>query len=608
MDRSSDAPAAASRVEPPQARPTTSLRSILVRLVMTALLPGVLASCVVLYFTYRSERAQLERNTILTARALMQAVDSELTTARTIAQTLAKSPSLAAKDFAAFHRQAKEIVQTTGIGSNFVLSDATGQQLVNTIRPFPGPLPRHGNPAQLRRVFETGQPIVSDIYIGGVLRRPVMSVDVPVVVAGKIAYDLSIGLFPERFMDVIRNTQLPADWVVAVFDSQGVIAARTHSPEKFVGKQGAPALLQQMAASGEGMVETPTVEGIPVSAVFSRSSQSNWSVAIGIPTSTFFAELQFQILLLAGGMAILLSIGIGMAVVLAQRLAGSIHALTAPALALGLGKPVAVPRLPLKEAEEVGTAIAKASDLLARRNQELEAANRELQDFSYAISHDLTTPLRAIAGYAQIVVAEHGGQIDDDARRMLGRVRDGTLRMELLIASLVDFMHIARCELIPARVDMGELAREVFEELHAASPQRDLHLDLGEMPPAWGDRYLLRRVLAALIANAIKFIPVQAHGQVNLAGETLHGETIYHVIDNGIGFDMRFAGKLFRAFEHLHPAGEFPGLGTGLAVVRRIIGRHGGRVWAEGEVGRGATFHFALPAAMSVPSLDAAAA
>lgn len=583
--------------EPAPRRRAASLRRILTWLVLACVTPGMLAAAAVLFVSYRSERAQIERGTILTVRAIGGAVDGELMKAEAAAQALATSPHLARRDFGAFHRQASELLNTAALGSNFVLSDADGQQLVNTVRPYPGPLPRHGNPDQLRRVFETGRPVMSDIYLGGVLRRPVMSIDVPVRVDGRVAYDLSIGLFPERLGEVLRAQQLPDGWVAAVFDSQGVIVARTHAPERYVGRKGAPALVQRMAQEREGMVETATLEGIAVAAVFSRSAVSNWTVAIGIPIAALAAELRSRVAMLAVTVALLLILAVAVAWFLSERIAMSIRSLVEPALALGSGAAVAVPPVRLREAEEVAAAIGTAASLLKRRTEELETANRELQEFSYSVSHDLRTPLRAIAGFAQIVAEEHGDRLDDEGRLLLARVRVNTVRIGRVIDGLTDFMQISRAALNPECVDMAALATEIFDKLRAQSPERRLQLRLGALPPAWGDRRLLQQALEHLIGNAMKFIPAEADGVITVGGETDGDEIVYHVADNGVGFDMRFAAKLFRVFERVHAPGQFEGIGIGLAIVKRIVGRHGGRVWAEGKVGAGATFHFALPAA-----------
>lgn len=587
MDHSNRMPAHGRRV--------SSLRAILVWLVLGALLPGALGSAAVLYLGYRIEREQLERNAIQTARALIQAVDAEFVAARASAQTLAKSSLYASNDLGAFHARAKGVIAATGVGSNFVLSDGTGQQLVNTVRPYPGPLPRHGNPAQLERVFATGEPAISDVYVGGVLRRPVLSVDVPVFIDGKVAYDLSIGIFPERLIKVAGVARLPQAWIIGVFDTQGVIAARSHAADRFVGQKGAPALLDALSRADEGVVRTLTVDGIEVSAVFSRSTATGWTVAIGIPTNEYYGALRQRSLLLAVALAVLVGIGVGLATLFAERIARSVRALREPALALGAGLSVAAPEVEVREAAEVASAIGTASELLARRTAELENANREVQEFSDAMSHDLRAPLRAIAGYAQIVGAEYGDRLDDEARRLLAHIPTSIQHMSQVIDALVEFMHISRCPLVHAPVDMRRLAIEAFEVHRGAASTRRLALEVGELPAAWGDATLLRRVLESLVSNAVKFIPVDADGRIALSGESVGGEDVYHLADNGVGFDMRYARKLFDVFERLHRPGEFEGIGIGLAIVKRILGRHGGRIWAEGKTGAGATFHFALP-------------
>jgi len=594
-----------SALGPPYGHRASSLRSMLVWLVLGALLPGALGSAVVLYVSYRSERDQLERNTIQTARALIQAVDAEFQAARASAQTLAKAPLYASKDFAAFYESAHDVIASTGVGSNFVLSDATGQQLVNTVRPFASPLPRHGNPAQLERVFATGKPVISDVYIGGALRRPVISIDVPVIVGGKVGYDLSIGVFPERLVEVVSSARLPPGWIVGVFDTQGVIAARTHGADRLVGQKATPALIDALKHAEEGVVRTVVAEGTEVSAVFSRSRVTGWSVAVGIPTAEHFGALRHRSMLLVVAVLVLAAIGVGLATLFAERIARSVRALRKPALALGAGRAVIVPEVDVREVAEVANAIGTASELLAHRTAELENANHEVQEFSYAMSHDLRAPLRAIAGYAQIVADEHGERLDDEARRLLSRIPKNIQHMSQVIDALVDFMHISRCPMHYEHVDMRQLAREVFDAQQAMTQaRRKLDFEVGELPAAWGDRVLLRRVLENLLSNAAKFMS-GAEGRIRLTAERVGGECIYHLADNGVGFDMRYAVKLFDVFQRLHAPGEFEGVGIGLAVVKRIVGRHGGRIWAEGQPGVGATFHLALsaePPALEVES------
>ncbi len=232
----------------------------------------------------------------------------------------------------------------------------------------------------------------------------------------------------------------------------------------------------------------------------------------------------------------------------------------------------------------------------ARRAAELEAANSELEAFSYSVSHDLRAPLRAIDGFSRIVEEEYGGRLDDEGRRLLRVVRDNTHRMGQLIDDLLAFSRSARHPLQPLPIDMGALARSVWEELTPPEARTRCEFTVGALPVAVGDAAMMRQVWTNLLSNAVKFTRPAERPAIAVSGRTDGREVIYTVSDNGVGFDMTYAGKLFGVFQRLHPGREFEGTGVGLALVQRIVHRHGGRVWADGAVGKGATFSFALPA------------
>ncbi|MGE0080078.1 MAG: ATP-binding protein [Thiohalomonadaceae bacterium] len=233
---------------------------------------------------------------------------------------------------------------------------------------------------------------------------------------------------------------------------------------------------------------------------------------------------------------------------------------------------------------------------VAQRTRALEEALQELQDLNYSVSHDLRTPLRAIDGFAGLLLKEHGAQLDDEARRLLNVVRDNAQNMGRLIDDILAFSQVGRVDLRLADVDMTALAQRAWQARHAEAAQRQVEFHLEPLPPATGDRNLLREVFARLLDNALKFTRNVHPAVIEVRGRKEGGENIYLVHDNGIGFDMRFAAKLFGVFQRLHPEHGFEGTGIGLAVVKRIVKRHGGRVWAEGRPGGGATFYFALPA------------
>lgn len=239
--------------------------------------------------------------------------------------------------------------------------------------------------------------------------------------------------------------------------------------------------------------------------------------------------------------------------------------------------------------------IHKLNETLSHRAAELEDANRELESFSYSVSHDLRVPLRAIDGFAQILREEHADKLDAEGQRLLSVVRDSAAKMGRLIDDILDFTRAGRFEMKRAQVDMTALAQAAIGEIGAAYGERRLRVEIKDMPGAFGDRAMLQRVWANLLDNAVKFTGPKPAAAIEAGGRVEAGENIYYVQDNGVGFDMRHVDKLFGVFQRLHGLEEFPGTGIGLAIVKRIVTRHDGRVWAEGRSGEGATFYFALP-------------
>lgn len=235
-----------------------------------------------------------------------------------------------------------------------------------------------------------------------------------------------------------------------------------------------------------------------------------------------------------------------------------------------------------------------AEEETKRQNAQLEAANKELDAFGYSVAHDLRAPLRAIDGFSLAILQDFQDQIPAEGAKYLQRIRAGAQRMAQLIEDLLKLARISRYEIVRNDVDLSGLAREVSSQLQTSHPDRQVKVSIAPGVVVTGDRNLLRIVLENLVGNAWKFTSGQPRAEIELGVKNSDAERVLFIRDNGPGFDMEHAGKLFGVFQRLHRDSEFPGTGVGLATVQRIVHRHGGRIWADAAVGKGATFYFVL--------------
>jgi signal transduction histidine kinase len=245
--------------------------------------------------------------------------------------------------------------------------------------------------------------------------------------------------------------------------------------------------------------------------------------------------------------------------------------------------------------DDLRTLNAELEHRVEARTSQLEAANKDLESFSYSVSHDLRAPLRAITGFSNLLWQDHKDRLDPEAQRKLGIIRGQADRMGTLIDDLLAFSRLGRKAIDPTVLDMADLARKTFERLQGTLENGELDFRVGRLPQATADRNLMEQVWSNLLSNAVKFSSQRDDPVVEVGAIVEETENVYYVRDNGAGFDPRYRNKLFGVFQRLHDEAEFPGTGVGLALVHRIVTRHGGRVWADGQPGDGATFHFSLP-------------
>jgi len=244
--------------------------------------------------------------------------------------------------------------------------------------------------------------------------------------------------------------------------------------------------------------------------------------------------------------------------------------------------------------QRLRVALALSDARLDRALQDMRAASAELESFSYTVAHDLRAPLRAIDGFSRALIEDFGGELEPEAARLLGTVRRNSMRMGALMDDLLGFSRLLRQPLHKSRIEPAAIVRRVIEEGAGMAQGRDIAFAIGALPPCEADPALATRVFAELIGNAVKFTAKAPGARIEIGSREQDGRTVYVVADNGTGFDMAFAGKLFGVFQRLHRAEDFDGNGVGLAIAQRIVHRHGGEIWTEAAPDQGAIFSFTL--------------
>lgn len=337
-----------------------------------------------------------------------------------------------------------------------------------------------------------------------------------------------------------------------------------------------------MAAKGkEGAVEGVDYRGVAVVGVVHSIPDSSWYLVAKIDTAEIYAPLRryFRIVLLLL-ILFITAAGVSLAFIWSNQQLRFYRRQY---------------EMDREREEELKKLNEELEQRVKERTAQLEAANKELESFSYSVSHDLKGPLRAIEGFSRMLVAKHSAKLDTEGIRLLNVVCSNTKRMDHLINDLLAFSRLGQQQIRNSIIDLSVLAKQIFQQFLDQAPERDLHLNVNDLPPVLGDPNLIRQVMVNLLANAVKYTNTEKTAVIEVGGHTEGSEAVYYVKDNGIGFDERYAHEIFDVFKRLHSADEYEGTGIGLAIVKRIIERHGGRVWAEGKVDQGATFYFTLP-------------
>lgn len=585
------------------------IRTSLIWLVAACMLPGILLSAWFIVSDYRQHKAQAIQNAIAIARAATANLDRDLASTSAALRVLATSSALNNDDLATFYAQALNALPYQAV-SNYVLIDETGRQLLNTLKPWGSPLPTVGGPPQLGRIFDTGEPVLTDVFIGPVTGKPILALGVPVKRGKQTVYSLNAGFFPERIAKVLLAQNLPSHWISVVLDSKGHIVARTHEMDRFVGKPAVPDLIRMSRQSSEGVLETITLEGIPVITAFSRSSVSDWCVAVGIPQAQLTAELKRSLITLLVASILVFASALWVAWRLAvTRVVQPANELLKRMQAIAQGQepgPVDVRHTP-QEFIMLERGFEDMSKRLREREQEreaklaAEAANRAKTVFLSRMSHELRTPLNAVLGFTQVLQLDHGDPLTERQRNMIGLIDSAGQHLLSMITDVLDFSRIESGQLRIEfeRVDACSLVEECRHMMAAEVSQAGLQLIVAVDSPSGAvraDRTRLKQVLLNLLSNALKYN--RPGGRVTLSLQQHGSKLRFAVQDTGLGMAPEQLVHLFEPFNRLgRHHSDKPGTGIGLVICKQLLALMGSELQVRSEPDQGSTFWFDLPEA-----------
>jgi signal transduction histidine kinase/ActR/RegA family two-component response regulator len=589
---------------------TVPLRRRLFVLVAAALLPVAIASGIAIYSLYLQHRARSEQSVLEVARALSTAVDAEIDRTLSILRALASSTALEQEDFDAFRQRVERARQPSW--TTVILVDATGRQLINTGIPAGTPLPQLVERESFEQAVRSAAPVIGRLRKGP-LGNWGVALRVPVMRDGQVRYVLTAVLSPTTILEILQRTRMPADWVVAVADSAGIRVARTQSPEQSLGTPFSPTLVEMMARGGpEGTGVTHNSEGVPVFTAYTRSPETGWITAVGLPVRGVQVEAVRSFTTFGGGVLLSLGLGILAALLVARSITRPIAQVGEAALMVGRRRPLELPRTEIREIQDVAEALAASEreraqgeaerENLLRSEQQAraaaEGANRAKDEFLAMLGHELRNPLGAIANASALL--DHPGL--DEARKQDARgiILRQVSHLTRLTDDLLDAGRAVMGKIVLQRrpVDMGAIAAQALGTLRA-SGRTQRHAIETKLESAWVDADAIRldQILANLVINAVKYSPAGSTIRVVVRREG--PEVVVSVADQGIGIPPELAPRVFDLFVQgdRQLDRSLGGLGIGLTLVRRLAEMHGGsaEVRSEGD-GKGSEFIVRLPA------------
>jgi|GEM_PF-1821976 Bacteriophytochrome (light-regulated signal transduction histidine kinase) len=593
---------------------TPGIRQYLAILVLAALLPVAGLALALFFLSLKSEYEAAWQRAGARTTFIAAAVQTQMDALAGTLDVLSASPALGSGDLTGFHAQAGAITGERVDAVSLIRPD--GVTILNSRVPPGVTPPAFSVPeAEMRRALAENRIVVSDVFTGATSRRPIFAMIKPVMVAGE-PHALAVGLFASRFAPLVDRVQAP--WTAALLDTAGAAVAQFPQADMLTPAVRAN-ILTALAKRKADRLSAPLADGNGHMLVFERIPPAGWVAVSSLPREAVGGPARRTAFIYAAG-AILLSIPSALlALWLGWRLMRSMQSLAH--FASALGEPSGVPLVPpprnaCKELDVMAESLERAAcevaardaqlrqerdlaeqraEQIRRQTEELSRSNAELEQFAYAASHDLREPLRMISSFLTLLERKLGPKLDDEGRDFMAYARDGALRMDAMILDLLHYSRVGRVETQVEMVDLNRVVADSLTELAGRIQESGGAVTVdGPLPTVPGHPAELGRLFANLIGNALKYRDPGRAPEIRITAAAIPGGWEVALADNGIGIDPQFHQRIFAIFQRLHTRDRYEGNGIGLAICKKVVEHHRGRLWVESALGAGATFRFTL--------------
>ncbi|KIL97482.1 Phytochrome two-component sensor histidine kinase Cyanobacterial phytochrome B [Paramagnetospirillum magnetotacticum MS-1] len=615
-----------------------SFRAWLMLISAASAIPIIIFSAFTLHLLEVKQRDAVYDFLGVQARITATQVDQRIETALATLHALALSDAALSGNIQALHAQSRRLAGNFTDANAIVFICKDGENIFNTNVDFGKELPRIGAIDSFKSSVRTGSPSVSDMFLGSVTKAPVIAINYPTKIPEYGDCILRLTIRPSAFNSIMSAQNAPKGWTFSLIDSTGTIIGRNREPEKFIGTKITQSVLDALADGIDGPFDAYTMSGDPVKAKLQKISKFNLYVAVGAPLDDLISGTRRSLIIYSVGGIAAAWAGLLIAFWVARHLNNQLRLASGASIALGLGAQPSINNSSVSELNAIGNSLtaasahqqkvtaalaeseskeaelAAANAALASQTEELVRSNAELEQFAYVASHDLREPLRMISSYLSLLERRYGDRLDGDGLEFIGFARDGAKRMDHLVLDLLDLSRIERKgdPIVPMPI-MPSVQLALTNLGMTIKDNSAIITTDDAIQHSWvlGDPTQIMRLFQNLIGNSLKYRKPDADPVIQIGGRHLDGYWQFSVGDNGIGIASEYFERVFGIFQRLHTREKYEGTGIGLAVCKKIVERHRGRIWVESIPSEGSTFHFtvlsaARPGGMTATGTDPA--